>query len=204
MLQSKTILIYLMTYRYVALLPLASIEGPVVALIVGFLTRLGYFNFFIAFLIMIIGDFIPDSIYYAIGYFGDKEKIIAKYDTKSKIISKHIHFLENNWSKHIIKTMFVSKLAYGFSIPLLVSAGLVKVPYKKFIWHALHVTILQYGIIMSIGYLLGHSYASATRYIQYVEIAIAVLVLILFGGYIAFTKYMRRKIIEIEQQNLYD
>lgn len=200
MLQSQAIIKFLTTYKYLALFPLACIEGPIIALVVGFLTRLGYLNFLLAFSIMILGDFIPDTIYYSIGYFGNRNKIIEKYDTKSKIISRHMMFLNKMWSKHTVKTMFMSKLAYGISTPLLVSAGVVHLSYKKFIWPALYVTIFQYGVIMAVGYYLGNSYGLAENYIIHTTIIVAVLAGIFIAVYFIMQKYVRNKFIQMEEQ----
>src|SRR5258708_4268822 len=190
MLKPATALNFLLSYKYAALLPLACLEGPMVALAVGFLTRLGYFSFLPAFLIMILGDFIPDSIYYAIGHLGNKQSLTSKYDTKSNIISRHLALISKMWFEHPIKTMFVSKLAYGFSIPLLVTAGLAHMPYRKFIWHALHVTIFQYGLIMTLGYYLGQSYMAAGNYIKYAEVSIGVLAAAFVIMYFILQRYM--------------
>ena len=75
---SSVALHLLMTYRYLILFPLAAVEGPIVALLVGFLISLGYFQFFPAFGIMILGDLIPDSFYYYLGRFGNKKNLIEK------------------------------------------------------------------------------------------------------------------------------
>jgi len=76
MFQTSIIFNFLLQYRYLALFPLACIEGPILALVVGFMVHLGYFSFIPAYFIMVLGDFVPDSVYYFIGRFGDKEKLI--------------------------------------------------------------------------------------------------------------------------------
>ena len=194
--QSSSIIKFLMSYRYLALFPLACLEGPIVALAVGFLVHLGYFMFIPAYFVMILGDFVPDSLYYAIGRFGNKEKLVLKYDTKSKLISRNFGYLERVWHKHTLKTMFVSKLAYAFSIPLLVTAGLVRLPYRKFVWQALIVTLFQYGVLMTVGYLLGKSYEVAVPYVKGVAIIIAVIAIVFVAGYFMLQKYIKNKVVE--------
>ncbi len=197
--QSQIILKYLSAYGYIALVPLAMLEGPIIALVAGFMVYLGVFSFIPAYLIMLLGDFVPDSAYYAIGYYGKKDKLITKYDTKSKLISRHFGYIEKLWHGHTMKTMFVSKLAYGFSIPLLVTAGLVRLPYKKFIWQALIVTLFQYGLLMTIGYFLGQSYMSAAPYVKNIEIIIAVVAVLVIVLYFLIQRYFGKKISKIEE-----
>jgi membrane protein DedA with SNARE-associated domain len=196
MIQTSMILSFISTYRYLALLPLAIIEGPILALFIGFMVHLGYFSIIPAYIVMILGDFIPDSIYYFIGRFGHKDKIIKKFNNKSESLSKHLNRLENLWHKNPLKTMFICKLAFGLSVPLLITAGMVKLPYKKFVWQALIVTIFQYGVLMTVGYYLGQSYQLAIPYIKYAGIIIAGIVILFMAIYFTLQIYIKNKVIE--------
>lgn len=187
-------------YKYLILFPLAAIEGPVVALAAGFLVFAGYLDFLPAYAIMLLGDLIPDTFYYYIGRFGHKKELIIKY-SYLKIISRHFSALEHLWAKHGLKTMFLSKLAYGLSTPLLISAGLVKMPLRRFISYAFPVTVTQYGIIMVIGFSLGHSYQTADKYIHNASIFIAAILVLLVVAYIIIGKYASRQISKIEKEN---
>ena len=194
--ETSSILKFIISYRYAALFPLACIEGPIVALAVGFLVHLGYLSFVPAFLVLLLGDFIPDSIYYYIGRFGNKEKLLKKYDTKSKLISRHFSYLERIWQKNTWKTMFVCKLAYGLSTPLLILAGLVRVSYFNFIYRSVVVTILNYGLLMLLGYYLGESYGKAIPYVKDVGIIIAIIAIIFTITYFLVQKYITNKVVE--------
>ncbi|MDB5259316.1 MAG: hypothetical protein JWO73_524 [Candidatus Taylorbacteria bacterium] len=195
----ETALALLLKYKYAVLFPLAAFEGPVISLVVGFLVHAGTFNFLIAYGILILGDLIPDTIFYCIGYYGNQTKVAQKYFAKSKFFREHFTVIEKLWKEHGRKTMFFGKLAYGLALPFLVSAGMAKMPYKKFISYAVPITLFQYGVIMGIGYGLGSSYALASGYIKYAYFGIAVLVAIFILAYIFLTKYARRKIIAMEQ-----
>lgn len=199
MINPSLILNFIVTYRYWALLPLAILEGPIIALLVGFMVHLGFFSILPAYIMLILGDFIPDSIYYFIGRFGNKNKIIKKYGSKSELLTRHLDHLEKIWHQNSLKTMFISKLAFGFSIPLLITAGMVHLPYKKFLWQALVVTIFQYGILMAVGYYLGQSYKLAIPYIKYAGFIFAGIIILLISGYFLFKIYIKNKIINNQQ-----
>lgn len=187
-------LILLLTkYGYFILFPLAAIEGPIVSLIVGFLIYLGYLKFLPSYAILLLGDLIPDTVYYYIGRFGNRRKIMEKYGSR-------LNLIEKLWREHGKKTMFFSKLAYGLSGLFLISAGLVKMPFRKFISYAFPVTLFQYGVIMMIGYFLGHSYQIAERYIQYAYVIVAAILILFIISYILITKYARKRIKEMEQK----
>ncbi|MCX6813212.1 MAG: hypothetical protein NTV77_01855 [Candidatus Azambacteria bacterium] len=187
------IVLLLTKYGYFILFPLAAIEGPIVSLVVGFLIYLGYLKFLPAYVILLLGDLIPDTIYYYIGRFGSERKFMEKYGPRLNLIKKL-------WQEHGRKTMFLSKLAYTLSVPFLISAGLVKMPYRKFISYAFPVTLFQYGVIMAIGYFLGHSYKLAEQYIEYAYMIVAAVLIIFIISYVFVVKYTRRQIKEMEQQ----
>jgi hypothetical protein len=57
----------LIAHRYVMLLPLAIVEGPVLAVIAGLLCTQGFLTPFIVYPLIIAGDMIGDSICYWLG-----------------------------------------------------------------------------------------------------------------------------------------
>jgi membrane protein DedA with SNARE-associated domain len=64
------ILIILEKYKYWLIFPIVIIEGPIIVVISGFLVYLGFLNAYITYIILVIGDSIGDSMYYAIGRYG--------------------------------------------------------------------------------------------------------------------------------------
>ncbi|MBX4210699.1 hypothetical protein KW783_01880, partial [Candidatus Parcubacteria bacterium] len=102
----------LIKYRYVALFPLAAIEGPVVALAAGVLIHFGYLAVIPSYIILILGDIIPDTVYYYIGRYSHKINLVEKYKLKSVFISTNLDFMDRLWRDHGRKTMFLAKLAY--------------------------------------------------------------------------------------------
>ncbi|MDD5050744.1 MAG: VTT domain-containing protein [Candidatus Pacebacteria bacterium] len=196
---SGTLFHLLVTYKYAILFPLACFEGPIISLFVGFMVYAGYINFLPAYIVLLFGDIIPDSVYYFIGRYGNKSKLFAKYGSKFEFVSKNIKLIEYLWRDHGKKTMFFSKLAYGLSTPFLVSAGLVNMKWRRFISYALPVTIFQYAVFMTAGYFLGSSYFVAAKYIQDAGIIIALVILTAFIFlYRYFARYAKKKITEME------
>ncbi len=201
MFQSQTILSLLFSYRYALLFPLACLEGPLVAILVGFFVHLGYLSFFPAYVLLILGDFFPDTFYYYIGRFGNKTKIIQKYSSRSTILSSNFERIEKLWHTHPMKTMFFSKLAYGLSIPLLISAGLAHMVYRKFISYALLVTIFQYGVFMILGYYFGQSYKLIASYAKTTGIIIALAGIVFIILFLLVKRYANKQIIQMEKEN---
>ena len=191
----STILTYIGEYRYIALLILAIVEGPIVALVAGFLVHIGTFTLLPTCLILLLGD-LPDSICYLVGRYSAKRRNAKKNPRLAKLQD----WAEKLWEKHPTKAMFISKLAYGLSLPLLITAGMSKMSYKAFIWRALVVTAFQYGVLMTVGYLLGNVYTAAAPYIKDVQIGIAVLAILALGAFF-FVQYRVRHFVEKHESN---
>lgn len=196
----QEIILLLTTYKYIILFPLAALEGPMVALVVGFLIYNETLSFLPAYLILLLGDLIPDSIYYFIGYFWGNQKLVQKIITRSNFFSNNLNIIKRLWLEHSKKTMFFGKLAYGLSIPILISAWMVKMPFRKFVIYAIAVSMFQYWIIMLIGYLLWKIFIIASAYINLAYYLVAILLIILIIIYISMQKYARQKMIMLEKE----
>jgi len=186
-------------YKYVALFPLAAFEGPLFAILVGVIISQGLLLFWPSYIILLFGDIIPDSAYYFIGRFGSRKNLMEKYGSKSKLLTNNVDILRKLWNEHGKKTMFFSKLAYGLSTPFLISAGLVELPFAKFLMYAVPVTIIQYGVFTGIGYALGGSYTVAEKYMHYGSVALVIIGLIFVGAYILFFRYAKKQILKLEK-----
>ncbi|MDO8183802.1 MAG: VTT domain-containing protein [bacterium] len=185
-------------YRYLILFPIAAIEGPMVALVVGFLISLGYLSFIPAYIILLFGDIIPDTIYYYLGRFGNHDKLRAKYFKPESFLDRNSKIIEHLWNNHGGKTMFFSKLAYGLSIPFLISAGFVKIPLKRFLSLTIPVTIFQYGVLIAVGFYLSKSYNLAITYIKNGGLIFAGVLIIFVIGYFIFYRYAQAQIKKLE------
>jgi membrane protein DedA with SNARE-associated domain len=197
----EIILEIIIKYKYLALFAFAFFEGPIISLTAGFLVFGGYLSYFPAFLMLLMGDFIPDIISYYIGYFGNKNNLWNKYKAKINFISNNFDLIEHLWKNHPIKTMFFSKLAYGLSTPFLISAGLVKMPFKKYISITIPIMFTQHLIIMATGYFLGHSYAIAEKYIKLGNEFVAVVLIVIIISYVIFSRYAKKQIKIIEKES---
>ena len=191
----QSVLDLIITYRYWVLLPLAFFEGPIVALFAGFLVSFGYFNFLLTYCILILGDFLPDIVYYFLGRYGNRRNLVAKYGKYFGVKKNTEEFMTHLWHNHAGKTMFLSKLAYGLSTPFLISAGLVRMPFKRFMRYAVPISIFQYGLLLFLGYHFGNSYQLLGSYVQYAELALAALAIALLAGYMFFFKYAKKNLV---------
>lgn len=188
-------------YSYVAIFPIAVIEGPVIALVAGFLVSLGYLNFIPAYVTLVIADVLGDIIVYYIGYYSNRDKFSMKYGSRFPKILNNLNLVDKLWQKHERKTMLLSKLSYGLCIPFLMSAGVSRVPIRRFFAYVLFIDIIKFGAIMTAGYFLGYSFQKAESYILYFGIIVALALVAFMVIYILYSKkYAVAEIIQLEEE----
>lgn len=166
----------LITYKYLILMPLAIIEGPIIAVVCGFLVTLNVMNPLLVYVILVAGDIIGDGFIYYIGYSG---KRFLKYFkiTEEKLEKAKTYFHENHK-----KAIIMSKLVHGIGFTGLVAAGASHVPYKRYFKTCTLISLIQSAIMITVGILFGHAYVQIGKYLDYYAagVSIIVLVIILF------------------------
>ncbi len=191
----------LLHFRYLILFPLVALEGPIATLVAGFLVSINILDFFPTIIIVYLGDFIPDSILYFTGRLGSYQKLVDKYkNSRTKIISSGLTTIARLWGAHPRKTMLFAKITYGVAMPFLISAGLIKMPYSKFISYSIPVTLLQCTVVFAIGYYLGQSFVLAQKYISYWIPLISLVVILLFMLYFVIARLFKKEFIEFEEE----
>lgn len=193
----SSIITLILSYKYLIVFPLAIVEGPFLAVLLGYLIHGGYLNVYITFILLLIADIGPDIFYYRLGRYGNKKLLENKYFSNSEKANNNLKVLEHMWLNHTKKTMFFGKLAYGIAVPIIISAGVAKLPFKKFILTSLPVGIFEVGLLLFIGYHIGTSYEVAIQYIKYPVIILALLLVAVLILYILFSKYFT-KLFNIE------
>lgn len=189
----------ILEYRYWILIPLTFIEGPIIGFITGALSKLGYFNPYVAFSIFIFRDIIMDALYYFLGRKFEGTRFSAKMLGILKVTPDHLSAVRKLWDTKGLRTMFIGKLSYGVAHAFLFVAGMVKMPFPKFFRLALIVALVNYGGLFLLGYFMGSAFDSAAGLITNVLYGIGILALVISSYYI-FTFYMRRRLAEEEKK----
>jgi len=163
------------------------VEGPVATAAGAFAAALGYFNIWIVFTLSVLGNLVPDVIYYALGFWG-REGVINKYGRFLKITPERVRKLEDLYHKNVGKTLTAVKLVPILATPGLIVAGISKVPLRAYTIWSLVVTVPSSLFYLIVGYYFGAAYQNIIRYLDY-------------GGYFIFASlavfvllsYLRKK-----------
>jgi membrane protein DedA with SNARE-associated domain len=192
-----TITALILHYRYWILIPLCFLEGPIVAFVAGTLASFGYFDIYVLGAVFFVRDIAMDGFMYVVGRFGGETRFGKWLLKKVGVTSEHLRGIHDLWDKYAGRTMFFSKLSYGLAATFLVVAGLVKLSPKKFFAYGALVTVLQYGVLLVLGYFFGNTFETVSNVLNnigYVLLAVSIFV----TAYYVFTHFMRRRLLKQE------
>jgi membrane protein DedA with SNARE-associated domain len=175
----------LVTYKYLLLLPVSIVEGPIISIIAGFLCSKGVLSLFVTYPVLIMGDLLGDTMYYSIGRWGGRG-FINKWGKIFGIKDGKFLRTENQFKNHGKKTLIFGKTQAMGGV-ILVAAGLGKMPYLRFIWLNFVTTIVKSFLLLITGYYFGHAYRLIDHYfglygvITLLLITFAAIIYFLFG-----------------------
>ncbi len=172
---------------YLILALIAIPEGPIVAMVSGYFVAIHIFNPVLAFLALMIGDFIGDSVYYLFGYLSRRRDKIPKFLSYLKITEERILKAEEIFSRHGIKLLLFGK-TQPIGSAILFLAGFSRMPYLQFITVNMLATIPKMIILEYLGYALSASYKKFDTYIY--DLGLSFL---LVGLFLCLFFYIRKK-----------
>jgi membrane-associated protein len=160
------LILLLETYKYYIVIPLAILEGPILAIIVGFLVTLKVFNLFIVFVVLVMGDVIGDSFMYTLGRWGGKP-VIDKVAPFLGITDQKLGDGKKFFDEKHVRAVMLSKLVHGLGFIGLITAGILKVPYRRFALTCIAISIAQIIVMITIGVFFGHAYVLLNKYLNF-------------------------------------
>ncbi len=168
----------LIQYKYLVLFPAIVIEGPIVTVIAGFLSSLGYFNLLALYIVAATGDLAGDTIYYALGRWGGRG-FINKWGKYLKINLENVTRLEKIFREHGGKTLMAGKITHLIGAPILAAAGAAKMSYKKFLLFNTAATLPKSLVLVLIGYYFGKEYMHINKILDYITFATLLLITVI-------------------------
>jgi len=177
------------TYRYVIIFPIAFLEGPIIAIICGWLVAQGLLNFFLIYLLLVLANILGDVIYYALGYWGGRP-LIRKWGHWLKLDLEQAEKMKNHFDNHGGKILMAGKIVPHFAVAaVLVGAGLARYGFSLFLRYCLLTELVKTGALLILGFYLGDAYQKITVYFDYLGAIISILIVVII---IALIYYFRK------------
>ena len=184
---------WLLAYKYIVLFPIAIVEGPIITIVAGSFAANGQIDFALAYAIIIAGDLTGDSLYYAIGRYGRKN-FIDRWGHYIGLTPKRLKRVDQHFLNHAGKTLVLGKLAFSFEIPFIVSAGLARYSYPRFLFYMLCGALPKTLGLMLVGYFFGYSLANARRdltFAAHVSATVIATIVVLLGTHFLLRHYSK-------------
>ncbi len=184
----------LLQYKYVIMVPLTLVAQPIVGMTAGLFARLGYLEVVPVYLIVLCTALVGDAGWYWVGYhYG--ERFARRFGHWFSITPAHITQVKKIFHQYHAPILFISKIVngLGFAIAVLFTAGLTRVPFKRYMLFNLIGESIWSGVVVAVGYYFGEAYLQVHDVLGRVTlITISALVLLLMIG---FGRYFRKRIV---------
>lgn len=170
---------------YLVIILLACAEGPILSMIGGILIRLGYFDLWPIYLALMAGDLLGDVGWYYVGrYYG--HSFINRFGKYFNITEKGVAKVTEIFHRYKHRILIISKISNGFGLSLvtLITAGIVKIPFWRYLATNLIGQFIWTGLLISVGYFFSHLYLLVNTWLERSAIIAAfILIILAFNGY---------------------
>ena len=161
---------------YALLIPIGIIGGQMAAFAAGAVATTGFFNPYAVFVVFTLGDILTDSIYYYLGRHRRVQAFAHRYGHKIGLEKPHFAILHQQWFERTFRTMLISKYGLAFTGPLLISAGMARIPAWRFYAYAIAISIAQYAIFVPLGFYFAKSFTAVSYALKALQIIAALLI----------------------------
>lgn len=169
------------TYVFFALLVL--IEGPIAILLASAAASAGLMRPVLVFISAVMGNLTADTLWWSLGYAG-KMEWIHRFGRRLGIRDSLIEHLKHNMIKHATRVLFLAKITVSFSIPALIAAGLLRIPWKRWFPYFILAEFLWTGSLVLIGYYTTEAIKRVEQGVEYAALAASVIfvIIMIFAG----------------------
>lgn len=135
----------------------AIIEGPVVTVLSTALARQGLLPLVPLAVILLLGDLVGDLLHYALGRRG-LARMPRTWRRWLGLGPARVLQLTRHFGQHGGKTLMLAKLTHSVGAPVLVAAGMARMPLVRFLgWNTL-ATIPKTAALMVLGWFAGDAW----------------------------------------------
>ena len=180
----------LLTYKYAIIAPAVFVIGAPVSLVAGILLRLEVLEIVPTCLMLAVGELTADVLWYWLGIrYGDS--FVKKYGRYVGITRTSIAYTKELFEKHHDIIIFTSKITagLGFGTVIMFTAGLSRVPFRRYMMLNIAGQFLWTAGLLSLGYFLGHLFTEVSNIFE--KMALFALGVIILVSIIGFGRYLR-------------
>jgi len=170
-------------WTYVLLAALVAIEGPIATLLGAAAASAGLMRPWSVFFAAALGNITADSLWYTLGYMGKLEWLFH-FGKRLGLRRDLLEHLKHNMEKHATKVLFLAKLTVSFVIPSLITAGLLRLPLRRWFPALIAAETIWTGSLVLIGYYTTEAVKRVERGVEYAALGASILfvIFLIFTG----------------------
>jgi len=168
----------LLTFKYGALFVLVLVEGFFATIAGGALSAQHIMNIFVAGAVVIAADMFSDYLYFTFGARISKTRAAKFFG----LAPHQIHRVERLFKRVGPNIIILSKLSSYLAVPVIVSAGALRMPKPRFYGYCLVAAIIKATVLLGIGYFFGKQLHNAVHSVIIASIAISIALLAYYIG----------------------
>lgn len=192
------LLALLVQYGYAIVFPISIVEGPVVAMLAGFLVSTGALDPFLVFALLMLGDTVGDALYYAVGR-AFRGKKVPSWLGWAGITDANVHRFEHFFHQHHLKILLLAK-TQAIGGVVLFTAGFARAPFWRYLWYNFLGSLPKVLLFEIAGFYVGQAFTRIDTVLDTVAIASFVFAGILLGGYFVFKRYLKTHYKELNEK----
>lgn len=148
---------FLSASKYVLLGLGTFFEGSGAMLAAGYLLRLGVVSLLPLYITLFLADILSDIIWYFIGYYGARS-FVVRWGSYVKVTPQILDVLTEKFKKNDTRILIISKMSmgFGFAVGIILTAGIVRVPFSKFLLINTLGSLVWVMFLIVVGYELGN------------------------------------------------
>jgi membrane protein DedA with SNARE-associated domain len=179
--------------KYFLIFAGSYIEGSVVMLATGALWHTGFVAFWPAYIALLLGDILSDTMWYWIGRIGARP-FVARWGPLFGATPEIIARVERRFHEYDLSILIISKLTMGFGLAVatLVTAGLMRVPFGRYFTIQLVGGIVWVYALVMVGYYFGNVLERIPREFQIAAAAAALV------GVVLVLRFVSKKLARME------
>jgi membrane protein DedA with SNARE-associated domain len=165
-------------WSYILLTLFVVVEGPVVTVLAGVAASAGFLKPGLVFLSAGMANLSADSIWYLVGLVSKKAHLL-RLGRRFGVRALHLDKLQRNIRAHAFRLLFIAKITYGFAVPLHLTAGLSRIPWRRWFPPVLAGEVIWTGGLVLFGYYTTKTLEQIEKDFRYLTLIFIVFILIL-------------------------
>lgn len=119
-----------------------------------------------------------DNLGFALGFYGGRP-LLKRYQAIFKIREDTLDRGEELFARYGAGTIFFARFVFGMRVIAGPLAGVLRMPWRKFMVFNLLGAALWVTVISAVGYLFGQHWEELTRSVKRIDISVAILIFLL-------------------------